>query len=118
MADKSYQFDVELTDGTVLNAGTFTAPQGPQGIQGRKGDKGETGSTPTITMDATVDNTQGTATVNVVQSGTTESPSFTLNFLHLKGATGPKGDKGETGAAGAEGKQGVGISKITIKEVV
>lgn len=112
MADKTYQFNVELTDGTVLNAGTFTAPQGP------KGDKGETGATPTITMDATVDNTQGTATVNVVQGGTTEAPAFTLKFLHLKGATGPKGDKGETGAAGAKGEQGVGISKVTIKEVV
>ena len=45
MADKTYKMEVTLSDGSIVNAGTFVAPQGPQGIQGVKGDKGAKGDT-------------------------------------------------------------------------
>lgn len=34
MADKSYKLTLSLSDGTILNAGTITAPQGPSGANG------------------------------------------------------------------------------------
>ena len=34
MADKSYKLTLYLSDGTILNAGTITAPQGPSGANG------------------------------------------------------------------------------------
>lgn len=43
MADKTYKMKVTLTDNRVIDAGTFTAPQGPQGPQGPKGDTGPQG---------------------------------------------------------------------------
>jgi len=43
MADKTYKLEFTLSDGTKINAGTFTAPQGPQGAQGTQGVQGETG---------------------------------------------------------------------------
>ena len=32
MADKTYKLEFTLSDGTKINAGTFTSPQGPQGV--------------------------------------------------------------------------------------
>lgn len=43
MADKTYRFNVTLTDGSQQSAGTFTVPQGDTGPQGPKGEQGETG---------------------------------------------------------------------------
>lgn len=37
MADKNYRMTINLSDGTSIDAGTFTAPQGPQGEQGPAG---------------------------------------------------------------------------------
>lgn len=34
MADKSYKLTLSLSDGTTINAGTITAPQGPSGANG------------------------------------------------------------------------------------
>lgn len=89
-----------------------TGDRGPQGIQGIQG---ATGATPVITASATVKNTTGTPTVEVVKGGTTTNPTFAFNFTNLKGAQGPqgvqgiqgpKGDKGATGDRGATGEQG------------
>lgn len=41
MADKTYRMSVSLSDGSTVDAGTFTAPQGPQGPQGPSGALGE-----------------------------------------------------------------------------
>ena len=54
MADNSYKLELTLSDGTTINAGTITAPQGEKGDKGdtgatgatgAKGDKGDTGAT-------------------------------------------------------------------------
>ena len=34
MADKEYKMSVELTDGSIISAGTFVSPQGPKGDTG------------------------------------------------------------------------------------
>ena len=89
-----------------------TGERGPQGIQGIQG---ATGATPVITASATVGNTTGTPSVQVVKGGTTTNPTFAFNFTNLKGAQGPqgiqgiqgpKGDKGLTGDRGATGERG------------
>lgn len=89
-----------------------TGDRGPQGIQGIQG---ATGATPIITASATVGNTTGSPTVEVVKGGTTTNPTFAFNFTNLKGAQGPqgvqgiqgpKGDKGATGDRGAAGAKG------------
>ena len=89
-----------------------TGERGPQGIQGIQG---ATGATPIITASATVGNTTGTPSVQVVKGGTTTNPTFAFNFTNLKGAQGPqgiqgiqgpKGDKGLTGDKGATGERG------------
>lgn len=43
MADKEYNFKITLSNGQVLDAGNFTAPQGPKGDTGPQGPQGETG---------------------------------------------------------------------------
>lgn len=43
MADKTYRFNVTLTDGSQQSAGTFTVPQGERGPQGPQGDTGPQG---------------------------------------------------------------------------
>ena len=83
-----------------------TGAQGPKGATGAQGPKGETGVTPDITMSATVGNTVGTPSVQVVKGGTAAAPSFAFAFSNLKGATGAQGPKGDTGAAGAKGDTG------------
>lgn len=80
-----------------------TGDRGPQGIQGIQG---ATGATPVITASATVGNTTGTPTVEVVKGGTTTNPTFAFNFTNLKGAQGPQGIQGPTGPAGAKGDTG------------
>lgn len=104
-----------------------TGDRGPQGIQGIQG---ATGATPVITASATVGNTTGTPTVEVVKGGTTTNPTFAFNFTNLKGAQGPqgvqgiqgpKGDKGATGATGPAGPQGpqgpagIGLAEIAVQ---
>lgn len=37
MADNIYNLKFTLSDGTVVDAGTFIAPQGEQGAQGERG---------------------------------------------------------------------------------
>ena len=44
MADKTYKLTATLTDGTEVDAGTFTVPEGPTGPQGPKGDTGAQGA--------------------------------------------------------------------------
>lgn len=62
-----------------------------------RGEDGDDGVTPAIAATASVDNTTGTPTVNVVKTGTDAAPSFAFNFLHLKGAQGDPGETGNTG---------------------
>lgn len=44
MADKNYKMTVKLSNGTTVDAGTFTAPQGPTGATGAAGAKGDPGN--------------------------------------------------------------------------
>lgn len=44
MADLTYKMTVTLTDGTEVDAGTFTAPQGPAGPAGADGADGADGA--------------------------------------------------------------------------
>lgn len=46
MPDTKVQMNVTLTDGTVINAGQFTVPQGPAGQDGAQGPAGADGVTP------------------------------------------------------------------------
>lgn len=100
MTDKYYQLDFTMSDGTKLNAGRITVPQGPkgdagpvgpqgpQGVQGIKGDTGATGpqGVQGLKGDTGAQGTQG-------PKGDT-------------GATGPQGPKGDTGATGPQGPKG------------
>lgn len=54
--------------------------------------KGDTGETPIVTIDASVDNTVGTPSVDVNKTGDAEHPHFDIDFKHIKG------EKGDTGA--------------------
>jgi len=54
--------------------------------------KGEIGNTPDITVNATVDNTVGTPSVTVTESGTPEAPEINLSFHNLKGEPGDVSD--------------------------
>ena len=79
---------------TTFSVETATNFRGTTGATGANGTDGKDGVTPNISMNATVDNSEGTPSVEVTKSGTNENPSFTLGFHNIKGAT---GDKGETG---------------------
>lgn len=71
--------------------------KGQAGAKGEKGDTGETGATgatgatPDITVNATVDETTGTPSVQVTKSGTAGNPVFDLAFSGLKGEGGSGG---------------------------
>ncbi len=88
MADKTYQFEVELDNGATLNAGEFTVPQG---------EKGDTGATPDISVTATVDNSTGIPAVTVEKGGSNESPTFEFQFKNMKGEQGDPGTNGNNG---------------------
>ncbi len=45
MADNTYRLKLQLSDGSQVNAGTFTAPQGPKGDKGDAGAQGPKGDT-------------------------------------------------------------------------
>lgn len=71
-----------------------TGPQGATGAtgpQGPSGERGATGITPSITAQATVDNTTGTPSVQVSKSGTDEAPVLSFAFSGLKGESGQGG---------------------------
>lgn len=82
---------------------SFTGLKGERGEPGQDGAKGETGdtgatgepgtpgATPDITVNATVDGTTGTPSVQVTKSGTAENPVFGLAFSGLKGGGGSVG---------------------------
>lgn len=40
MADATYKMQITLSDGSTIDAGNFTAPQGPAGATGAKGADG------------------------------------------------------------------------------
>ena len=70
-------------------------------FRGTDGTNGKDGVTPNIAVSATVDNSEGTPSVEVTKSGTNENPSFAFDFHNIKGeigTPGPQGPKGETGA--------------------
>lgn len=46
MADKVVKMQVTLTNGTILDAGQFTVPEGPAGQDGAQGPAGADGVTP------------------------------------------------------------------------
>lgn len=83
-----------------------TGPAGPQGPQGIQGEQGEQGNTPIIAAAATVDDTSGLPSVQVVKTGTTLHPTFRFDFSGLKGYKGDKGDAGERGPRGYQGDPG------------
>jgi hypothetical protein len=96
--DSNGNLQITLSDGTVLNAGRATGPQGaqgvagPQGIQGLQGPAGQTGA----------QGPQGIAGPKG-DTGATGAQG-------AQGVAGPKGDKGDTGAdstvPGPQGLQG------------
>ena len=119
MANKTYQIEFTMTDGTKMVAGTFTVPQGergptgPQGPAGTKGADGSngkdgaTGATPSITAKATVGSGVGTPSVTVTKTGTDASPILTFAFLNLKGEKGDTGSRGPQGLQGPQGERGL-----------
>lgn len=81
MPDTKVQMNVTLTDGTVINAGQFTVPQGPAGQDGAQGPAGADGVTP---LQAT-----GIASVYAVPivNGTANVPQATFNRMPVVGET-------------------------------
>lgn len=65
--------------------------QGQAGANGNDGATGATGATPDIAVNATVDDTTGSPSVQVTKSGTLENPVFDLAFSGLKGEGGGGG---------------------------
>ena len=114
MADNTYNLKFTLSDGTVVDAGTFTAPQGAPGAQGEQGEKGENGITPNVNMSASVDNSVGTPSVTVTKGGTATNPTFALDFKNLKGVQGEQGEQGTQGPKGEKGDTGAPftVSKV------
>lgn len=87
--------------------------QGPRGFTGETGatgPQGPAGETPTITAQASVDDTIGTPSVTVTRTGTTLNPNFAFDFHNLKGDQGPQGNPGSTGPEGPVGPAGPGIA--------
>ena len=100
-------FQEKYNSGQLKGQNGDTGPQGPQGEQGPMGPQGDTGpqgetgatgptgpqgQSATITgATATVDDTSGTPTVNVVAGGTELARSFQFSFSGLKGKTPVKG---------------------------
>lgn len=81
------------------NRGDFNGAAGGKGAKGDKGDAGADGKNATIVgATATVDESTGTPTVNVVSAGTEFAREFEFYF------SGIKGEKGETGEAGKDFK--------------
>lgn len=72
------------------------------------------GDTPVITVTATVDDTSGTPSVEVVKTGTDAAPAFEFKFYGLKGATGEQGNKGDAGTAGEDGDDAPTITAIDL----
>lgn len=68
-----------------------------------QGSQGPVGPTPNISMNASVDSNIGTPSVEIVKTGTAESPVFSLIFHNLKGQ---KGDQGES-IVGPSGQDGI-----------
>ena len=69
-------------------------PKGYDGSDGSDGPAGKDGVTPSITAEATVDDTSGTPNVSVSKSGEDSSPVFTFKFKGLKGKAGKDGESG------------------------
>ena len=114
--DIEMQVTVDANVGTpsvaVEKSGTAENPKFTLAFSNIKGEKGETGQTgatgatgttgadgvtPNISVSATIDNNEGTPSVEVTKGGTDANPSFKLDFHNLKGAT------GATGTTGADG---------------
>lgn len=79
-------------------------------------DLGIKGQAPDITVNASVDDTTGTPSVEVKKSGTDEAPIFDMEFTGLKGQQGQQGQQGAPGAPGAPGEDGFS-PVITIEEI-
>lgn len=79
-------------------------------------DLGIKGQAPDITVNASVDNTTGTPSVEVTKSGTDEAPIFEMAFTGLKGQTGQQGAPGAPGAPGPTGEDGFS-PEITVEEI-
>lgn len=84
-------------------------PRGFTGDTGATGPQGPAGETPTITAQASVDDTIGTPSVTVTRTGTILNPNFAFDFHNLKGEQGPQGNPGSTGPEGPTGPAGPGI---------
>jgi len=79
-------------------------------------DLGIKGQAPDITVNASVDDTTGTPSVEVTKSGTDEAPIFEMAFTGLKGQTGQQGAPGAPGAPGPTGEDGFS-PEITVEEI-
>ena len=84
MPDTKVQMNVTLTDGTVINAGQFTVPEGPPGPAGQDGAQGPAGADGVTPLQAT-----GIASVSAVPivNGTTNVPQATFNRMPVVGET-------------------------------
>lgn len=69
---------------------------GEQEVTIADGKDGSVGPTPEISVSASVNESQGTPSVEVTKSGTDEAPAFNFAFSGLKGETG-EGTKGDDG---------------------
>lgn len=58
MADKVVKMQVMLTNGTILDAGRFTVPEGPPGPEGPKGPAGKDGVTPLMVTSTVIADTK------------------------------------------------------------
>lgn len=106
MGDKSYQFNVELTDGRQVIAGEFTVPQGETGPVGPAGAKGEQGVGVRDLQITPGSSTEEGMTYNLEATLTDGNTIQCGDILVPKGETGPAGPEGPAGPKGARGSPG------------
>ena len=109
MADKKVQMNVTLTDGTVINAGQFTVPEGPAGPEGPGINwKGKWVAGNEVFKDDAY-SYQGSSYVankdNAAGPPTPVNPDWSM--LAARGNDGANGTDGAPGTPGTNGKDGV-----------
>lgn len=104
IASKTQAGIVKIGDGVnVSDDGTISVENGGGGGSAK---------TPVITASASVSDTVGTPSVDVIKTGTDENPNFEFSFSNLKGERGERGEQGEsiTGPQGPKGDPGESIT--------
>lgn len=96
----TYKLEFTLSDGSKINAGTFTAPDGPQGVSGPQGEDGTT----------FIPSVSAAGVISWTNNGGLDNP----DSVNIMGPQGEAGPQGSTGPQGPQGEQGVSVTGATV----